>query len=180
MKNKTKTGNKNNAKPATKIAPKNEADFRRTVLNMKWIIALLCVIVAVLVGYLIFNNANNHKQTKPSQNDYVSSESTDNRADSISGNNNVQDSTTTISTNKVYVNTQTVNPVQEPVVPKISTLTAGTPINKTDHTSGKSIVPGITSTYKGYTIGHCCEVSKGEWQALPDHQKDEKLKQYLK
>lgn len=58
-------------------------------------------------------------------------------------------------------------------------INSGSIINKTDPISGKPVVPYITSTYKGYTIGHCCEVSKGEWEKLSPSQKDELIKPFL-
>jgi hypothetical protein len=59
-----------------------------------------------------------------------------------------------------------------------SMLTMGTPINSTDPTSGKPVVAGITSVYKGYTIGHCCEVSKQEWEALSIERKEAYVRQF--
>jgi hypothetical protein len=57
---------------------------------------------------------------------------------------------------------------------------AGVPINTVDPTSGKPTVAGITSIYKGHTIGHCCEVSKREWEALSDAQKDAAIRRFLR
>jgi hypothetical protein len=59
------------------------------------------------------------------------------------------------------------------------TFTTGSPINKIDPTSGKPIVPGITSSYNGYTIGHCCAQSKSQWEALSVSQKDAKIRSFL-
>jgi hypothetical protein len=61
-----------------------------------------------------------------------------------------------------------------------SSIATGTPINNVDPTSGKPIVAGITSTYRGYTIGHCCEVSKREFEALSPSQKDTAIRQFLR
>jgi hypothetical protein len=59
-------------------------------------------------------------------------------------------------------------------------VTFGNPINTVDPTSGNPIVAGITSTYKGYTVGHCCEASKGEWEALSESRKDSAIQQFLR
>ena len=56
---------------------------------------------------------------------------------------------------------------------------AGVPINTVDPTSGKATVAGITSVYKGHTIGHCCEVSKQQFQALSAARKDEIVRGFL-
>jgi hypothetical protein len=56
----------------------------------------------------------------------------------------------------------------------------GTPINTVDPTSGKPIVAGITSTYQGLTIGHCCETSKQQWAALTVAEKEAALQPFLK
>jgi hypothetical protein len=56
----------------------------------------------------------------------------------------------------------------------------GSPINNVDPTSGKPIVAGITSTYKGYTIGHCCATSKAEFEALSPAQKEKAVRRFLK
>jgi hypothetical protein len=70
---------------------------------------------------------------------------------------------------------------QKPIEPlPVGAQTSGTPINDVDPMSGKPIVPGITSQYKGYTIGHCCNVSRGEWLALSDSQKDASLRRFLR
>ena len=68
--------------------------------------------------------------------------------------------------------------VEEPL-PRTGFVT-GTPINNVDPTSGKPIVAGITSTYKGYTIGHCCAVSKGDFERLLPSQKDAAILRFLK
>ena len=57
---------------------------------------------------------------------------------------------------------------------------AGVPINTVDPTSGKATVAGITSVYQGHTIGHCCEVSKRDWEALSNAQKDAAVRRFLK
>jgi hypothetical protein len=54
-----------------------------------------------------------------------------------------------------------------------------TPINKVDPTSGKPIVEGLVSTYKGYTIGHCCEVSRQTWEALGVPEKEAAIRRFL-
>ncbi len=59
-------------------------------------------------------------------------------------------------------------------------LVTGTPINSVDPTSGKPIVSGITSEYKGYTIGHCCAQSKGDWEALGASQKEAAIRRFLR
>ncbi len=69
------------------------------------------------------------------------------------------------------------NKLDEPL-PRAGFVT-GTPINTVDPTSGKPIVAGLTSLYKGYTIGHCCEVSRQDWEALSADQKDAKVKRFL-
>ncbi|MDP2984456.1 MAG: hypothetical protein Q8O92_14150 [Candidatus Latescibacter sp.] len=53
------------------------------------------------------------------------------------------------------------------------------PINKVDPISGAPIVAGITSTFKGYVIGHCCTVSKRDWEILSPSQKDAKINEFL-
>lgn len=58
-------------------------------------------------------------------------------------------------------------------------VVTGTPINTVDPTSGKPIVGGIVSTYKGYTIGHCCEVSKRQWEAHTNAKKDADVRRFL-
>lgn len=66
-------------------------------------------------------------------------------------------------------------PVKATVIPESlprSDYTPGKPINKYDPVSGKPIVAGITSTYKGYTIGHCCDVSRQEWVYKGEKEKD--------
>ena len=49
---------------------------------------------------------------------------------------------------------------------------AGKPINSYDPMSEKPISPGITSSYRGYTIGHCCYEGKREWDALEPGKKE--------
>jgi hypothetical protein len=61
-----------------------------------------------------------------------------------------------------------------------STFTTSTPINTSDPTSGKPVVPGITSVYKGYMIGHCCDVSGRDWEALSAERKDAFVRGFLK
>ncbi len=61
-----------------------------------------------------------------------------------------------------------------------STLTTSTPMNASDPTSGKPVVPGITSVYKGYTIGHCCGPSKADWEALSVEKKEAFIRAYLR
>jgi hypothetical protein len=56
----------------------------------------------------------------------------------------------------------------------------GVPINNADPTSGKAIVAGVNSEYKGYTIGHCCAVSKGDWEALSVDQKDAFVRRFVR
>jgi hypothetical protein len=56
----------------------------------------------------------------------------------------------------------------------------GEPINKTDPMSGKPIVSGITSNYKGYTIGHCCDVSRQEWVNSDSWTKDAFIRMILR
>ena len=70
---------------------------------------------------------------------------------------------------------------QRPIAPlsRAAGYTA-TPINSTDPTSGKPIVPGVTSIYKGYTIGHCCVTSKGDWEALSDSRKGDFLRRFVR
>jgi hypothetical protein len=60
-----------------------------------------------------------------------------------------------------------------------TTFTTGVPINNVDPTSGKPIVAGLTSTYKGHTIGHCCAESQGQWEALSESQKDAAIRRFL-
>ena len=54
------------------------------------------------------------------------------------------------------------------------------PINTVDPVSGKPIVPGIVSVYKGFRIGHCCNVSKDEWAALSIAQKDSVIERFVR
>jgi hypothetical protein len=64
-------------------------------------------------------------------------------------------------------------------LPRASLVTS-TPINTTDPTSGKPIAPGLTSTYKGYTIGHCCAQSKTDWEVLGVERKDSYVRGFLR
>jgi hypothetical protein len=64
-------------------------------------------------------------------------------------------------------------------VPRAAFVT-GTPINRLDPTSNKPIVVGITSEYKGYTIGHCCAVSKQDWEVLSTDRKEEFIRRFVK
>ena len=61
-----------------------------------------------------------------------------------------------------------------------SMFTSSTPINATDPTSGKPVVPGVTSVYKGYTIGHCCQVSKEDWDASSVENKEAFVRRFVK
>jgi hypothetical protein len=61
-----------------------------------------------------------------------------------------------------------------------ATTASANPINLSDPTSGKPIVPGIASLYKGYTIGHCCATSKTDWENLSVAQKDAAVRRYLR
>lgn len=61
-----------------------------------------------------------------------------------------------------------------------STFTTSSPINTSDPTSGKPVVPGFTSVYKGYTIGHCCGPSKADWEALSVERKESFIRGYLR
>lgn len=61
-----------------------------------------------------------------------------------------------------------------------ATFVSSSPINPVDPTSGKPIVPGITSVYKGYTIGHCCVPSKGDWEKLTETAKDDAVRRFLR
>ena len=54
------------------------------------------------------------------------------------------------------------------------------PINSYDPTSGKPISPGITSSYRGYTIGHCCYNSKLKWDALEPGEKEAFIMRFVK
>jgi hypothetical protein len=56
---------------------------------------------------------------------------------------------------------------------------SGEPINRIAPTSGKPISPGVVSSYKGYTVGHCCETSRREWEALSESQKDADVRRFL-
>lgn len=53
------------------------------------------------------------------------------------------------------------------------------PMNKMDPISGKPIMPGITSTYRGCIVGHCCGPSKVEWQQLSPEEKTATLRGFL-
>lgn len=66
-----------------------------------------------------------------------------------------------------------VDPVPE------ATVSSSAPINDVDPTSGKPIVSGITSVYKGYTIGHCCVNSKQDWEGLSVAQKERFMRKYI-
>lgn len=59
-------------------------------------------------------------------------------------------------------------------------LVTSTPINNTDPTSGKPIVPGVTSVYKGYTIGHCCGPSKTDWENLSVERREAFIRGFLR
>lgn len=58
-------------------------------------------------------------------------------------------------------------------------FTSATPINKVDPTSGEPIVAGISSVYKGYTIGHCCYPSRGDWEVLSTERKEKFIRDTL-
>lgn len=60
-----------------------------------------------------------------------------------------------------------------------ATSSSGKTINRIAPTSGKPIVPGVVSTYKGYKIGHCCEPSRVEWEALSESRKDDDVRRFL-
>jgi hypothetical protein len=60
-----------------------------------------------------------------------------------------------------------------------TSLATGIPINNVDPTSGKPVVAGIASTYKKYTIGHCCAESQKEWEALSESQKDAAVRRFV-
>ncbi len=66
----------------------------------------------------------------------------------------------------------------EPLPP--AAVASANPINLADPTSGKPVVPGIASVYKGYTIGHCCAVSKTDWENLTVAQKDAAVRRFLR
>jgi hypothetical protein len=59
-------------------------------------------------------------------------------------------------------------------------FTTGIPINDADPTSNKPIVSGISSTYKGYTVGHCCAVSKQDWEALSVERKEAFIRGFMR
>ena len=61
-----------------------------------------------------------------------------------------------------------------------ATLATSDPINTTDPTSGKPVIPGLNSVYKGYTIGHCCAQSKTDWEVLSVERKDSFIRGYLR
>jgi hypothetical protein len=67
-----------------------------------------------------------------------------------------------------------VDPVPEAAIP------GSAPINDVDPTSGKPIISGITSVYKGYTIGHCCLNSKQEWDNQSAALKERFVRKYIK
>lgn len=64
-------------------------------------------------------------------------------------------------------------------LPRATLATSG-PINTTDPTSGRPVVPGLTSVYKGYTIGHCCAQSKTDWEDLSVERKEAFIRGYLR
>lgn len=53
------------------------------------------------------------------------------------------------------------------------------PMNTLDPMSGKPIMPGITSTYRGCIVGHCCGPSKSEWLQLSPQQKIATIQGFL-
>jgi hypothetical protein len=55
---------------------------------------------------------------------------------------------------------------------------ANIPMNTNDPISGKPIMPGITSSYQGHIIGHCCGPSKVEWRELSPEQKTVKIQAF--
>ncbi len=55
-----------------------------------------------------------------------------------------------------------------------------TPINTVDPSSGKSIVEGANSVYKGYTIGHCCANGRVTWEELSEKKKDASIRRFLR
>ena len=59
------------------------------------------------------------------------------------------------------------------------TANSGNTINTSDPLSGKSVTAGITSTYKGHVIGHCCEEGRRRWNALAADEKDAHLARML-
>lgn len=65
-------------------------------------------------------------------------------------------------------------PLSEAAVP------SGTPINTVDPSSGKPIVEGTNSVYKGYTIGHCCAGSRVSWEELSEKKKDASIRRFLR
>ena len=70
---------------------------------------------------------------------------------------------------------------QKPAEPlKRAGFTTGIAINNVDPTSGKAIVAGITSVYKGHTIGHCCDPSRQEWEALSVERKEAFIRGFMK
>lgn len=54
------------------------------------------------------------------------------------------------------------------------------PLNNVDPVSGKP-VDGFspTATYENYTIGFCCNVSKGRWERLPKEDKDAFIRRFV-
>jgi hypothetical protein len=64
-------------------------------------------------------------------------------------------------------------------LPRATLATSG-PINTTDPTSGKPAVPGLTSVYNGYTIGHCCAQSKTDWEVLSVERKESYIRGFLR
>ena len=57
-------------------------------------------------------------------------------------------------------------------LPNATTIST-TPINKKDFFSGNQIKNGdVTTLYKEYLIGFCCNNSKRKWDNLPETQKD--------
>lgn len=65
-------------------------------------------------------------------------------------------------------------PIPESAVP------SPTPINTVDPSSGKPVVEGINSVYKGYTIAHCCENTRVTWEDLPEKKKDASIRRFLR
>ncbi len=65
-------------------------------------------------------------------------------------------------------------PIPEAAVPN------PTPINTVDPSSGKPVVDGINSVYKGYTIAHCCENGRASWEELPEKKKDASIRRFLR
>lgn len=61
-----------------------------------------------------------------------------------------------------------------------ATLATSDPINTTDPTSGKPVALGLSSVYKGYTIGHCCAQSKTDWEVLSVERKEAYIRGFLR